>query len=221
MMDTIGFSEPLVAMFGVAILLVHRIRPRLGPYVLGAFIAIKQYTFVVVPLYLLLVPRPWGWRSVSRVLVRATAVFAAFTIPFLLWNPEAFIRSVYLLQLRQPLRSDALTFTAQFIAPYVDLSSFALSALPLGAAAIALVLSLKYAPTGLQGFALGSAFTFAMLFVFAKQASVPNYYVVVIAFCFAAAAMFTVRPDDPAAAADAVANDTFGFSPSQHDREPA
>jgi len=33
-----------------------------------------------------------------------------------------------------------------------------------------------------------------MFFLFAKQASMPNYYVVVIAYCFAAAAMFVSPP---------------------------
>jgi len=84
--NTVGFTEPLVILLGVSVMLVHKRRPRLSPYVFGGFLAIKQYTFIALPIFLLLEPRPWRLRQAIRSVVVATAVVVIATLPFLVWN---------------------------------------------------------------------------------------------------------------------------------------
>ncbi len=193
---TVGFTEPLVAMLGVGVIWVYQTRPRWAAFTFGGFVALKQYAFIISPAYLLLIPRPWTVRIVARHVGRATAVIAVVTLPFLLWNPEAMMRSVVFLQLKQPFRGDAITFTAQVLARYIPLSPVALTVLPIAAAALAAYVALRYAPIGSQGYALASALILVAFFLFAKQSSAPNYFVVVMAFCFSAGAMHP-RSSDP------------------------
>src|SRR5262249_32770251 len=103
-----GWTEPTVLLaFCVCIYCAAQKRNWLWIAV-GLLLAIKQYTFVSMPLVVILAPR----REVWRILFKSAIVAACIPLPFFLWNPVSFFRSVVLWQLRQPFRFDALSIPA-------------------------------------------------------------------------------------------------------------
>src|SRR5262249_47012756 len=102
-----GWTEPFIAL-GLATVLWRACRvPRFVPWLFGLFLALKQYLILAVPGGLLLVRSP---RQRLQLVVGASRVVAGVTLPFVIWNPAAFWRSVVTLQLYQPFRPDALSY---------------------------------------------------------------------------------------------------------------
>src|SRR5262249_27155368 len=64
----------------------------------GAFLALKQYLVFAVPAALLLLAWPLRWNEVRRFYGRSAIVVCALTVPFFLWNPASFWKSVVMLQ---------------------------------------------------------------------------------------------------------------------------
>jgi hypothetical protein len=120
-----------------------------------------------------------GW------LATAIGPALAVTLPFLLWQPEAFFRSLVLLHLRTPFRPDALTYSAWLVqrggAPLPAATGFA-------ALAIGVLLGITRAARSPAGFATSIALCYAAFFPFSKQAFANYYFVVVAALCCAIAA---------------------------------
>ncbi len=132
---------------------------------LGAFLAVKQYGVLLLPLML---KDPARRRAVPWALIIA----AAITAPFVLWNPRAFVDDLLLFQLRQPFRPDAMSLTAlvAWIAGWQ-----APGVLALLAAAAATVYAWKRVAT-LPSLALGAALVYLWFFLGAKQAFCNYYY---------------------------------------------
>ena len=175
-MEEIGWTEPfLVLMFAITVAL-RAGGSRLVPLVLALFLALKQYTVLVLPLALqLLGPRPVG-----------TAAFlaGAVTLPFAFWDLSAFLHSAVWLQFRQPWRSDVLSFA-------VLLNYFGLPRMPwLGfvAAAVALIIVMRRRNAEPAVFARDVAFVLLAFFAFNKQAFYNYYFLVLGALCTAIAA---------------------------------
>jgi hypothetical protein len=105
------------------------------------------------------------------------------SLPLALWNPGAFIHDVILLQFRQPLRPDALSYLNLF----PSLASAA------GWLSLLLILPtlawvLRREQPGPAGFARGAALVLLVFFAFNKQAFCNYYYLVVGTLCLAAGA---------------------------------
>jgi uncharacterized membrane protein len=182
-MSYLGWTEPIM-MFGLEALLATRRRwPAASPYLFGLFGALKQYTIVLAPLYLLLMPRPLQWRSVIGAALRGAAAAAVVTVPFVLWNSAAFSWSVIELQFHQPFRKDALSLLAWSVNSFGWPPPAAYSILPLAAAAIAAVLALWRAPRSTSGFAASVLFVLCCFLLPAKQAFA-NYYFLAIGAAF-------------------------------------
>ena len=103
----------LLAMF--AYCAVHR--PRWAPWLFGLFLVSKQHLFVVAPLALLAFPQPRTFRPILIFALKAILAGVIVTLPWVLWNPAAFDRSVMYLfhgALDQAVvpRKDAVTFWA-------------------------------------------------------------------------------------------------------------
>lgn len=163
--------------------------PRALPYVFGLLLAVKQYTVFMVPLLPLLTPL--RGRQLWGLLWRAGATALAVSLPLIVINVPAFIRSVVTLQLRQPFRMDALSYLSWWVTqghpqPPVWIA--------FAAVAVATALVLWRAPRTPAGFAAGVAFVYAIFFAFNKQAFSNYYYFVVGALCIAAAAHVPVEP---------------------------
>jgi len=181
-----SWTEPFgLALFALLLVAAAR-RPRLLPVFLGLFLAWKQYSIFLLPLVAILLPRPFRWRTYARCVLPALGLAAAITLPFFLWNPSAFWRSVVWLQTVQPFRTDALDFPAWWVAQ--GHAPFEVIPLVLGVTALATVLVLLRREHGIAAFAAGATFVYAVFFAFSKQ-SFCNYhwFVVGLAACGVAA----------------------------------
>ncbi len=177
---------------------------------LGLLFVAKQYTILAAPLSFLLLqpgllqpgllrsrPRTTGplapagrWRNWCRLLVPAFLVDAVVTLPFVLWNPRAFWRSIVTVQQLGPFRWDALTYLVWYGShghPWITrpLVAFLCSVC---AVVFALALSLWRAPRTPAGFAAALALTALVFFAFNKQAFANYYFFVIGALCCAIAA---------------------------------
>jgi hypothetical protein len=172
-----GWTEP----FGVALLglvLVAAVRaPQLLWLALGTLFAWKQYTAVLLPLTVLLLPRPFGFKAWARLVVPAVGVVLVLTLPLALWDLHAFGRSVVWLQTVQPFRSDALSYPSAMVALGYTPPPIMPTLLTLTALATAFVL--WRAPRTPQGFATAVTFVFGVFFAFNKQ-SFANYWFFVL-----------------------------------------
>jgi hypothetical protein len=186
-----GWTEP----FGVALLglvLVAAVRgPRLLWLALGALIAWKQYTVVLLPLTVLLLPRPFSWKAWARLVVPALLVALALSLPLALWDARGFFRSVVWLQTVQPFRADALSFPSALVALGYTPPAVVPTLLVLTALAIAVVLF--RASRTPQGFAMAATLVLGVFFAFNKQ-SFCNYWFLVLGAAALAVASFTPKP---------------------------
>jgi hypothetical protein len=189
-----GWTEPL-AVFMLALTLFAMARvPSLTAWAGGLLIVTKQYLVLAVPLL-------WrfaaGGRGARGFIVRAVVVGSAVTLPFLLWSPRAFIESVVLLQLREPVRLDSLSYLSWAARHGLGMGSFVWAA---GAAAIAVAVTMLATPNTAAGFAASLAFSSFATFAFGSKAFCNYYFFVAGAMCCAIAARDVsrvFRPGDP------------------------
>ncbi|HUR35894.1 MAG TPA: hypothetical protein VM032_18955 [Vicinamibacterales bacterium] len=187
-----SWTEPLVVLGLAAVVYAACRRRQSVPWLFGGFIALKQYLVFAIPAALLLVTAPTDRRASIRFLAKAGGVAAAITLPFVLWEPGAFVNSVVTLQFRQPFRPDALSFLSWWASLGHPPPSSAIAFLVAPAAA---ALALWRLPRTAAGFAAAVALTFLAFFAFNKQAFC-NYYLFVIgALCIMMAACEFEAPD--------------------------
>jgi hypothetical protein len=189
-----AWTEPMVVLAMSALVLCAARAPRAMWLALGGLIAIKQYMVLALPLVLTLSRKP---RSCAPALAGAAALALGTMLPFILWNPIGFVRSVALWQLHQPFRSDALSFAVLMdqltgVRPGLWLSVIA--------AAGAMGLVRRYAPRTAAGFALSLALVMVLFFATSKQAFCNYYFFVMACLC---AAVAVSNPPAKSAALDA------------------
>ncbi len=178
-----AWTEPfLVCLLAASVFCACRF-PRALPYVFGLLLAVKQYTVFLVPLVLLLTPL--RGRALWGLLWRAGATALGVSLPLIVINVPAFIRSVVTLQLDQPFRTDALSYLAWWVSqgnaqPPVWVA--------FAGVAVAIALALWRAPRTPAGFAASVALVYGVFFALNKQAFSNYYYFVVGALCVALAA---------------------------------
>jgi hypothetical protein len=182
----LAWTEPMLALnFSIAMFCACRWKKAL-PYALGIFFATKQYTVLALPALILFVDGPNPWKQLWDLVWKAGLVVAAITVPFFLWNPHEFIRSVVLWQLVQPFRRDALSYLVFFyrhngqrilpvwtpflaVIPAMRLSAWRFRRSPAGFAAAVTLINLAF-------------------FAFNKQAFCNYYYFVIATACWVVAA---------------------------------
>jgi hypothetical protein len=112
----------------------------------------------------------------------------ALAVPFLLWDPRAFVRGVVEFQVRQPFRTDALSWPAAVVAA----GGPKLPSWPaFVAAAAVLVLTLRRTVTPAQA-VLSAATTWIAFVAFNKQAFC-NYYWLAVGLLCAAVALLSAE----------------------------
>jgi hypothetical protein len=183
-----GWTEPFGLGLLALVLAVAVRMPRFLWLALGAFFAWKQYTVVVLPLTVLLLPRPFTWKAWGRLIVPALLVALAFSLPLALWDVRGFWRSVVWLQTVQPFRADALSFPSALVAMGYGLPAVVPTLLVLTGLATAFVL--WRAPRSPQGFAAGATVVLGVFFAFNKQ-SFCNYWFLVLGAAALAVASVT------------------------------
>jgi uncharacterized membrane protein len=180
-----SWTEPMLVLGVAALVFASSRRSRLLPWLFGAFVALKQYLVFALPAAYLLIESPRHGRRLGTFLVKAAALGAAVTLPFVLWNPAAFWKSVVALQFHQPFRPDALSVLSWWAgrghAQPPALISFAV-------ALIGSALALWRLPRSAAGFAMAIAVTFMGFFAFNKQAFCNYYFFVIGALCASLAA---------------------------------
>ena len=163
--------EPLMMMLlGLTVWAMHERRFYWIGVPLGLFFASKQFTIVCVPLL---------WTVVGsagrRAAWTAVAVGITVVVPFLIWDPAAFIHSAVTFHLEQPFRTDAISLPNAWreqigpVAPWVPSLS-----LIVGSVVGALVAwRAKPGPTTL---ALGVGLSLLITVLLSKQAAA-NYFI--------------------------------------------
>lgn len=187
-----SWTEPFVVLCLAATVWCAARHPRTAPYLLGLFLAVKQYAVLALPIALLIARPPMTWAGFRAVVVRAVLVAAAVTLPLALLDVPGFLRAVVTLQFSQPFRPEALSYLGLLAGPVVP--GQPLPAPPFGtgvAFAVAAAvggLALWRAARTPAGFALGVSALFLAFFVLNKQAFANYYFFVIGALCVAVAA---------------------------------
>jgi hypothetical protein len=180
-----AWVDPYMALGAAAVLwALASERGRALRILLALYLNAKQHAFLWLPL--LVAPRRLRWRDA----LAAGALGAIVVLPFFAWSPEGFWRGVFLIQLTNPFRTDALSaLTAVARATGIHLPSI------VGFAAAGLVTAYairrrRHMP-GQE--ALGGAVMYLAFFAFNKQAFL-NYYWLVGAFLMLATTALAAGP---------------------------
>lgn len=181
-----SWTEPFVVLFLAATVWCAARHPRVAPYALGLFLAVKQYAVLALPLALLVGRPPMTFAGFRRTAVPAVVVAALVTLPLALWEPAGFLRAVVELQFYQPFRPEALSYLGLLTGP--DRQPPFGTGVAFGVAAVVMVLALWRAARTPAGFALGVSALFLAFFVLNKQAFANYYFFVIGALCVAVAA---------------------------------
>ena len=182
-----SWTEPFVVLFLAATVWCAARHPRVAPYVLGLFLAVKQYAVLALPLALLIAPAADDVRGAaagSRARGRGRRRRHAAAGPA--GSPAGFLRAVVELQFYQPFRPEALSYLGLLAGPdgqppFGTGVAFAVAAAVMG-------LALWRAARTPAGFALGVSAMFLAFFVLNKQAFANYYFFVIGALCVAVAA---------------------------------
>ena len=187
-----GWTEALFAC-SFSLVMFCAVRWRRGlPYALGVFLATKQYSVFVLPFLPLLFDG--AWKPAARAAGVAVLVAVAVTLPFIVWDPYAFWRSIVEFQFVQPLRMDALShlvwihkFFPRFPLP---------QAVPFVGLVVAMVLVLLRRSVPTPAYFAGSlALVQLVFFAFSKQAFSNYYYYVLATMWWAPAAAWLPRDE--------------------------
>jgi hypothetical protein len=192
-----SWTEPFVVLFLAATVWCAARHPRVAPYVLGLFLAVKQYAVLALPLALLITRPPMSLAGLRRTVVPAVAVAAVVTLPLALREPTGFLRAVVELQFYQPFRPEALSYLGLLAGP--DLQPPFGTGVAFAVAAAVTGLALWRAARTPAGFALGVSAVFLAFFVLNKQAFANYYFFVIGALCVAVAATQQPAASRPAA----------------------
>jgi hypothetical protein len=180
-----SWTEPILVLGLAAVMFAACRHSRAVPWLFGAFIALKQYLVFALLAAPLLLPRPLDRRRLITLLTKAAIVGIAVTLPFFLWNPAAFWKSVVTLQFHQPFRTDALSVLSWWASQGHDQPSAAIAFVAAGLASSVALWRLPRTPAG---FSAAIAITFFAFFIFNKQAFCNYYFFVIGALCVSVAA---------------------------------
>ena len=182
-----SWTEPLL-LFAFSLAMFCACRWRKGlPWALGLFFATKQYTVLALPVLLLLLEGPNLFKELLDMVAKAGLVVAAITLPFFVWNPHDFIRSVVQLQFVQPFRTDALSYLV-WIYHHNGGQSVPMWT-PFVIVIPAAIIGIWGCPRSPAGFAAAVTLICVIFFAFNKQAFCNYYYFVIGTACWSVAAM--------------------------------
>lgn len=206
-----GWTEPLAILMLTGAIFSAQRGYRSAPVWFGLLLATKQYLILVAPLAWLFHRLRTNSKNPDSSTVReeidalhrpnrhselasprsasfwlaAGIVPAILSLPPALWNLPAFLRSAVLLQFHQPMRMDALSYSAWFT---IHTGMYLPTCVPFLAAGLAMVMAIRPRNKNPASFPAGVALVFLVFFALNKQAFC-NYYLFVIgAMCCAISA---------------------------------
>ena len=190
-----GWTEALaICWLGVTVFAASRGLAIL-PIAFGLLLAVKQYLAVALPLGYLLIRPPFDWRRVWSLIGPALLVVIVFTLPFIIWDPWGFMRSVIWLQLIEPFRLDSLSVLSALARAGWPAEGVWLALAPAVAVVVGLLFSWLVAPRSPAGFAASLGFTLLLTFMFGKKAFCNYYFFIIAALVTAIAAERATRRD--------------------------
>lgn len=185
-----GWTEPVAALM-LALTMASMVRrPRWAAWSGGLLIVTKQYVALAAPLL-------WRFGSASPegpipFAGRAVLAGSVVTLPFALWNVQAFLETVVLLQTREPFRIDSLSFVSWAARMGWGEASYLWA---VGAALTGVAVAVWRAPNTAAGFCAGLALSTLAMFSLGSKAFC-NYYVFVIGALCCSVAAAAARPMD-------------------------
>jgi hypothetical protein len=169
-----GWTEgPIVGLLAVAAWLAVDRRWIGAAVLLGLALASKQYFAVAAPTLWLL--RPYATRGRVAAMVGAAC---AVTVPFVVWNPSGFWRSVVQFQLMQPFRADAVSLLTWSVNTFGWPGPALFGVLPLTAGFLVAVVAAWRLRPGLPGFLTAMALSLLATTALSKQAFLNYYYLI-------------------------------------------
>ncbi len=195
--------EPVMVLLLVLTVVGMRSRHPWTAVPLGLLFASKQYAVSYVPA-LLTVARTTGWRTV----VLAGALGAVVLVPFVLWDVDAFVRSVVEIQFVQPFRDDAISLLPGLKDLLGGLPGWSLKVSPLLGLLVSVLVVWRTRP-GPTAFTLGIGLSL-LVTVLTSKVGFMNYYAFITA-AFVLASV-TWSSDDPVVG---------GSDGGAHTREPS
>jgi hypothetical protein len=171
-----GWTEPWFLLCAAAVALCVQRYPRAVPWALGFMFAAKQNSILLAPLVPLLPTVDRRVPTLVRTYLKIAVVVAAINVPFVNWNPDAFIRSVVLLQQRLSFRPDSLNFSAWSYSLGLGIPSAIWNIVSIGAAYLLIYLKQKHSQTDF--FFASATVMFASLLFY--RAAFCNYYWLII-----------------------------------------
>lgn len=196
-----GWTEPMVVLLLAATVACATQARRWTFAALGALLAVKQYLVLGAPLVVMLVQRTARPKALLPLCLKAAAVAAVLTLPFVVWDGPAFLRSVVMVQVHEPFRRDSLSYVSLLVRQGQPL-------LPTWAGVVLAVATLGVvlwrSPRHPGAFAAGLAAVTFVFFAFGKKAFCNYYFFVIGALCCAAALSWdegrAARPARPVSA---------------------
>ena len=89
------YTPPHWLALAAALLLAQQRRPRAAAILFGLSIAMSQFSWILLPFFLLHLLEQHGRRAAALALVLSLATAAALTLPFVLPDPHAFLASTF------------------------------------------------------------------------------------------------------------------------------
>ncbi len=189
----LGWTEPVALLMLSLTTFLMSYGPVRASWAAGMMLATKQYLpFTGLAVLRSLRLDAGRWKTALLWIVVAGAVCI---VPFALWHPDSFMRSVIWLQTLEPFRTDALSFLVWADSNGYGRGSFLWA---VGAALVAAVLSMFTTDNTPSGFAASAAITMFAMFALGSKAFCNYYYFVIGAMCIALAAFGGPEPRVPA-----------------------
>jgi hypothetical protein len=113
-----AWTEPIVVLLLAMTALVAVRFSRWMFVPLGGLLIAKQYMLLAAPAALLFAPQPFTPTQLAAFVGKTAGVALLVTAPFVFWDVAAFLRSVAMVQIREPVRFDSLGYVSLF-ASYV------------------------------------------------------------------------------------------------------
>ncbi len=184
-----AWSEPQLILGLVVVAWCGLRQSKWLPVALGLFFSMKQYSIVLLPLLLLILPRPFSVRSSLRFLGTIALTGAIVSLPVALWDWRAYWHSTVHIQVIQPFRYDAVSFLAWYARSLPPGHPPPSSAWAFVVLIPTHALLLWKLPRNIAGFTLGVGVTMVMFLFFNRQ-SFMNYHTFAGAALLIAAATY-------------------------------
>ena len=178
-----GWTEPVAVLLLALTVWAGGRRPALASWASGLLLVSKQYLVLAAPIVLRMAWK--NGRITPTFVVRSLIAGSVVTLPFLLWNPRAFVETVVLLQAREPFRLDSLSLLSWAARAGWGQGSFLW---PLAAGAVATAFAMWRTPNTPAGAAASVSLSALAAFVFGSKAFCNYYFFVVGALCCTVAA---------------------------------